>query len=410
MKRARTYVEMRFAAQLEPCPTCGTTVAGEFEIRRGADSVWCSWKCPQCGTLRTLEFGIGSKPDLAPPAVRFELGPGASELISPQAFLDELTKMAARIPADPATLAGTAWDAAFDAAIRATTCATELLKMLPAGSDRIVGTSDVRLTRSWLERERDRLRAAVDGFVADRERRKANAVEPPPPTGTIDRAALEAHEAWLRRGGTGDGRIVSRNLHSAGVRYGSIVITSADIADSDFTDAYLELARLDKTVLTRCTFERADLAGSSVAEAVITGGNWKRARLAALLLMGARVTETDFSHSDLERSLWTDARVSGAIFDGARFGNGRFDRAVFERCRFRDASFAKLLDTPEPTSTDAQFIDCDFSGTDWTARNLKNTTFVRCTFKGARGKPVATDGLTVRDCDVELSALIAQLH
>lgn len=376
MKGARTSAEMRFVAKLEACPSCGVHELGTLQILRGDGVIFMKWDCPRCRTARTVAVPVEGNPLLAPVPARFELGEGPSEIISAETFLDELTKAMARVPEDPSTLAPAEWEAGFDAAIYAMTCVTELLKMPSSGST------------TKLEADRDRMNAAVERFIADRPRHTIDVTRhaPPDPIGKIDRASLLAHRDWVARGGIGEGRLVLRNQRVAGERYGNIQATSADIADSAFRNVDMSWARLDKTKLTRCVFDGADLAGGTVADAVITGGSWRRARLAALYFTNARVRETDFSESDLERALFWDARVSDAIFDGVRFGNARFDRAVFERCRFRGASFAKILDTPEPTSKGAQFIDCDFTDTDWTGRNVEDTTFVRCEFQGARGR------------------------
>lgn len=411
MKRARTVKEIDFATSLQPCPQCGARETGTSKLRQVGSNWLALWNCPQCGADRKLEFIASSNPVLAPRPAFYELGQGVSELIPADAFLDELVAAQSKIPADPTALDVRPWRAGDAVVKRALICVNELVKMIGSGADRVPNTTDSRLTRTWLESERGKLEAVAKRYLDDSQRIQALelANEPPAPTGTLDRAALEAHLQWRGRGGQGAGRLVLRHHQLQERRFGSLDVRGAELADCDLTTADLSGAMLDDATITSCKLTGANLEMASLSNATITGGSWTRARMAAMILSGARIDGVDFSKSDLDRSRWSDAHVQSASFESVRFGNSTFDRAVFERCTFKDASFAKATETPEPT-THAKFVDCDFSNTDWTGRDLRKSTFERCTFRNAHGKPSATDGMMLRDCDVDAVGLVARLH
>lgn len=411
MKRARTVKEIDFATSLTPCPQCGARETGDSKLRQVGVQWLALWNCPRCGADRKLEVATFSDPLFAPPPAYYELGQGVSELIDPETFLAELVAAQALIPAEPTALDVGPWRAGDAAIKRALICVNELSKMISADADRVPNTTDSRLTRAWLDGERSKLEAIAKRYLDDSQRvqRLELANEPPPPIGNVDRAALEAHLQWRAREGRGEGRLVLRHHRLQERRFGSVDFRGAELSDCDLTKANLSGAMLDDATLLNCILSGANLDMASFSKATISGGSWTRARLAAVIFDSARVDGTDFTKSDLERARWSDAHVTGATFDGARIGNSTFDGAAFERCSFKDASFAKATDTPEPT-TKAKFVACDFTSTDWSGRDLRNATFERCTFRGAHGKPSATDGMTLRDCDVDAAALTAQLR
>jgi hypothetical protein len=164
---ARTNAEAHLYMDLHPC-TCGeiqiartssvvTTPAGELASR-------FSGHCPQDGSEREFLFRIPDR--VLPPAAEVRYGgPEPSELIDPGEWMSVADAFARSVPADAAALAGDGLATARSMLVHAAAAVDEVLKFVPAGSDRV----------------------PEEAFVTDRGR-AAHAKEP----GRFRRARLEA--------------------------------------------------------------------------------------------------------------------------------------------------------------------------------------------------------------------------
>ncbi|HSN30348.1 MAG TPA: pentapeptide repeat-containing protein [Kofleriaceae bacterium] len=393
MKRARSIEEMRFAASLEPCPSCGSSLVGDLAVSGQGGQWTLRGSCPSCAAPRSFTFTAIGNPTTTPVG-RYDLGPLGSELITPDQFLEVWNEASGRVPSDPSKLSPALRARAADELTRALTAIFELTKLIPFGAAEVPGSSDPHLKRSWLKEEYMRLRVLVGKYT---------------PARSVDRDTLAAHAAYVKAGAKGPGRLALVDRKLVGESYDSVDLTFAEIRRCDGTRIDFSDARLEHALLEQDTFTLAQLRSTVFTNAVIRGGTWTRIDASTARFNEAQIDGTDMSRSELEGSLWYDAKVTGARFDGSRFGNAVFDRATFQRCSFVGASFAKFSKSPEPTSAEAQFIDCDLRQTDWTNRDLGGTTFVRCKLGGALGKPASTSGLVLRDCGVDLPGFLAQL-
>jgi uncharacterized protein YjbI with pentapeptide repeats len=165
------------------------------------------------------------------------------------------------------------------------------------------------------------------------------------PASTIGQEALDAHAAWLGRGGKGGGYVSIEGKAMAEEFYGPFNLTFASIVDCNLAKVDMGYAIFDEANLDRVVFTRAILNGASITNAVIKGGTWTRAYLSIAKFNSAEITGTDFSQADLERTQWYRAKVRGATFESARFGNAVFDGARFEGCDFRHASSTRSCPT-----------------------------------------------------------------
>src|SRR6185312_10481085 len=163
MKLVRTTRELVFAAELDPCPSCGLRDASKLKYRGSGTNWFLAGPCPRCGTARNIKFQAAGDP-LETKAPQYELGPGPSTWLSAQQLL-ELFDLTPPIR-DPSTVRGSDWSDALAALDHARTCINELLKLESRGSD-------PRLQRSWLETERDRLAAVQRAYVAEMPRASA---------------------------------------------------------------------------------------------------------------------------------------------------------------------------------------------------------------------------------------------
>lgn len=393
MKRARSVEEMRFAARLEPCPWCGSSLPGDLAVSEQGGQWTLRGSCPSCGAPRSFTYAAVGNAAITPVG-RYDLGPLGSQLITPEQFLEAWEQASGRVPSDPSKLSSSLRARAADELTRALTAIFELIKLIPYGAPQVPGTSDPHLARAWLKEEYVRLRVLVAKYA---------------PARSIGAEALAAHAAFVKAGAKGSGRLALLDRKLVGESYDSVDLTFAELRRCDATRIDLSDARLEYALLEQDTFTLALLRSTVFTNAVIRGGNWTRIDASTARFNEAEIDGTDLSRSELEGSLWYGAKVTSARFDGSHFGNAVFDRATFQRCSFVGASFAKFSKSPEPTSAEAQFVDCDLRQTDWTNRDLGGTTFVRCKLDGALGKPAATQGLVLRDCGVDAAGFLAQL-
>lgn len=393
VKCARTVEEMRFAASLEPCPSCQSSALGDLALSNQGAEWTLRGSCPSCGAPRRFAYMAMGNPTITP-AGRYDLGPLGSELITPDQFLNAWAEASARLPSDPSNLSPALRARAADELTRATTAVMELIKLIPYNAKEVPGSSDPRLQRASLKAEYMRLRVLETKYQ---------------PPCSIDRAALAAHAGYVRAGAKGPGRLALLDRKLVGESYKCVDLTFVEMRRCDCTRIDLSEARLERALLEDDTFALALLRETVLVNATIRGGTWTKLDGSTARFNEARIDGADMSRSELEASLWCDANVANAKFDGSHFGNAVFDRATFQRCSFVAASFAMFSKSPEPTSAEARFVDCDLRDTDWKKRDLRGTTFVRCNFAGAHGKPTATDGLVLQDCSVDVAGLLAQL-
>lgn len=93
----------------------------------------------------------------------------------------------------------------------------------------------------------------------------------------------EAHEAWLARGRTGDGRLVLSRVKITAKLAGAD-LRGADFEMCDFDGASLENALLDGARLRGCSLERADLRHTSAIDARLEDCDLRKSAIAGLVI------------------------------------------------------------------------------------------------------------------------------
>jgi hypothetical protein len=138
---ARTNAEAHLYMDLHPC-ACGeirfprtssvvTTPEGEPASRYAGT-------CPQDGAEREFMFRLPERVLPPPPDGAMEYGgPEPSELIDPGEWLSVADAFARSVPADPASLDGDGHAAARSMLVHATAAVDEVLKFIPASTDRV---------------------------------------------------------------------------------------------------------------------------------------------------------------------------------------------------------------------------------------------------------------------------------
>jgi len=187
--RARSILEMQFAASLEPCPRCGTRIGAQELSLAGQDDAWAlTGDCPTCALPRAFTFRSYGDP-LTGPAPRDEVGgPAPSEIISPRRWIDEIERLRPLVQDDPTQLDIDAWTASRDANRRTLVCVNELRKFVPAGAERIPDEvlaegerADAiarreRYAVAWMTSVRERCLQTRARYIADMPRIEARMV------------------------------------------------------------------------------------------------------------------------------------------------------------------------------------------------------------------------------------------
>jgi uncharacterized protein YjbI with pentapeptide repeats len=409
--RARTTTEMLFAASLVPCPHCQTTEPARLDLFGGGEYWSLTGHCARCQAKRVFGWNTEGHPNQGAVPMG-QLGDARpSQIIRVGQLMAELDRLLP-IACEPAGLAPADWRASLAAILRAHTCLHELLKFVPAGMQIIPDTrltDDERADRAarreryrkpWLEGELDRLRALCDRYREDAPRIWALEEPPAPRRGAIDRASLEAHEAWLRAGRAGPGRLEVAGCDARGLRLAGVRFEAARLERVTLDGALLEAARMMEAELRDLSAVGARCSSIDLTRATIVGGSFEHAVMPLAVFDGATIDRVSFAGAVLDRTTWQGAEVSGASFEVAAFANVRLDGGRFRACDLRRADFRIGPAGIMATSAGAVFEDCDLRGSRWDGHDLSGASFVRCRMHGVSGRPSALAGLTIEAPDL----------
>jgi uncharacterized protein YjbI with pentapeptide repeats len=373
---------MRFKVSLSQCDRCRHRVSPGALRLVGSDQAWAfTGSCANCQA--PLAFTFRTKGDPHGPLPSGELGgPEPSEILTLTELAAEVERLAPLVPADPTSLEPAVWREGRDANWRLGVCLKEIAKMPQA-------LQPEGPLLAWLQTRREAYDSALAAFVADVPR--IDALERPASAATrrpieISREMGRAHEAWVKRGGVGEGRLeLTDAVVAAGTRIGAAELRGARLSHAVLAGVDLGYAHLDGAELRGSSLANANLTGASLRRAQVEHTSFDAAAMALAKLDDASVSDARFVGADLDRSQWCDAHVRDTVFDGARFGNAALDRATFERCSFRGTDLSPTTRAPVPTTQGARFIDCDLRESRWSGRDVSLAEFVRCHSDGAEG-------------------------
>jgi uncharacterized protein YjbI with pentapeptide repeats len=321
-----------------------------------------------CGRTRSYAWQTEGHPNEGAVPLR-QLGDARpSEIISASAFAAELERLAPLAGADPTTLDPAEWRASLAATERSLTCLYELLKHEPPD----------RATR---EAELERLLARRKRYGDDAPRIWALEAQGHTETvarGAIDRDALRAHEAWVRAGRSGPGRLDVVGFDARGARLAGVLFEGARLERVVFDGALLEAARMIDAELVDVSARAARATSLALGRATLARGTFAGATLALATFVEARIDGTSFERADLDRTDWRGAVVTGASFADTVLGNAWLDGGTFRACTFERADLRPRVSGLRATRTDALFEDCDLRGASWDGRDISRARFVRC--------------------------------
>lgn len=414
-KRAHSLSELFFALSMRPCGACGAYSLSPAvqDIRRiasdvtdGTDVYQVSIPCDGCGRERgaiaytVRDPIVSSEPD--------DLGsPEPSQLLSPAELFEEEARVFPRIASEPETLAPAEWKRSIDHLYQALTCVNELGKY--AELDSVPG----QYTLASLPAARAALHDLLDRYKQDEPRYQMTLAEEHPsevPVGLLSKDAMQAHMSWLARGRVGEGRLVLKNQRVQNktlpalraIRWEHVEAFGVRAMLGDFSGS-----EFVATTWRDCNFEQCDFVSVQLQESLFSS-----CRLQGASFKAARLSSCSFRESHASRSDWSEAVCEAITFERCALQNATFDGARFKGCAFLGQQLDGTQDFAHlATTRGARFEDCDLRETDWLGRDLSGATFVRCKLAGAKGRPVAMEGVTLEDCDVsegELRKMLAR--
>jgi uncharacterized protein YjbI with pentapeptide repeats len=413
----RSALEMAYFIEAAPCPRCGAhNAVDDYDLKsgiseRGGDEIFMFGECPACGAARAFHFHAPDGAFSADVDV-FELGgPQPSTVLDPHQLMAELDRQESLMPEDPP--AGDPGPVR-DAIARALTTIVELDKFIPPGADEVppaafrtqAGRDDLRQRpsrygRSWLEVCKQRLAQRHQRYNAEAAAAAAAAPgEPTAPTlGTLDAASLEAHLQWVRRRGTGAGRLSLHGVRAAGAKIGAKELSGAIFADCLFDGADICHATIASAQLHRVSLRGAGLASTSFAGSLIRDSVFDGAGMVHARMGDAAIERCSFADAELDLSTWYRTKAAGCSFARVRFGNAALDQASFTDCDFRGADLALRSPQPLGTTWRTRFERCDLREVTWTGRSLGGALFVDCKL-GGDGKPSIDGAVTIERAEV----------
>jgi uncharacterized protein YjbI with pentapeptide repeats len=428
---AQTLVEMDFALSLLPCSECG---AYERDPRKygtwahpleddAHNSLYTSYcKCPGCHEQRQLVSWTVNNPPISCSWLHL-VGDSPSQIIEPWQFVTEIDRLRQTISLAPAELKWKTFYSNSDELDRALLCANELRKFIVEGEYVIAQGEYTERGRAHRAANQHRYQSTeVVAIHAELESLNARYIEEVPrihteelaekgppkvPVGNLDRDAMMAHEAWLARGRTGDGRLILK--HQDIVDTNMPHVEGALFEGVKFSGVRAFANSFAKSEILDVTFERSNLQTSNLKEAKVETSTFVGCNINLVHFDGATINKSKFSQCELARTRWLKAVVTASSFDDVMFHDAKLDGIKMSACDLRGNYFGASNNAQMATTVNARFEDCDFRGTGWRGRDLSGATFIRCKFAGSRGVPRAHSGLSLRDCDVTLAEFLTML-
>lgn len=154
-------------------------------------------------------------------------------------------------------------------------------------------------------------------------------------------------------------------------------------------DAILSVLDLDDLDLSGATFRRARIEQCHMVTSTLSRGCFDE----------AKVDRSDLSRTNLERSRWCGAVVTGSRLAGAVMIDTTLDGARFVECDLRGVDLSIVNRGELATSLRAEFVRCDLRESKWCRRVLSGARLIDCKLYGSHGPPVL-DGTEIERSDL----------
>lgn len=389
--RPRTLAEELLYIECHPCD-CGERAldsASSLILRDGHMMDVRTGKCGACGRERSFEFVAPATPQWRD---EVGLGAGSSNILDPEEILAASDRLAKSVKSDDGPSLPADQRAAWHVAMRrAAAYVADVVASTPDGAQK-----DRLAARLW------EYRLSVARLKPRRDPSSFPTVFRGTTLAVINRAAGDAHKAWLKRGRVGEGRFVAQEANLADAPIGPAELTAARFVRCKLTRAKLGMAKLREVEMIDCLCDEAVFAQALSEDAWIRNSVFMNADLRMVLWQRCRIHGAEMSQARLDRARFDDGEVEDVRFDSALVRDATFDRAIVVDCDFRNAD----LSLAEPrlklcSMRNAAFIRCDFRGTKWDGRRVGGTLFEDCQFDGATGTPTIESPNQVVRADVK---------
>ena len=215
----------------------------------------------------------------------------------------------------------------------------------------------------------------------------------------FSRKRTDAHRNWVKRGFTGEGRLVEENNNLAGFD-GQIprqlprirlvgcklnnsniqraIFDEGEIIDCNWNNSYFCDSRFDRAQIQNCDFVEVNFGHTALREVRVEGGNW--------------------SKSNCDKTRLQKAQINGVKFRYSTFRNAKLNEAKFVNCDFLKTNFTQA----DATST--VFENCDFGGANMNQIKLDNATFKNCNFFGSYSDLETLESVNIINADMSYDA------
>ena len=163
------------------------------------------------------------------------------------------------------------------------------------------------------------------------------------------------------------------------------IFTKAEVGRVDFSRAWLAAATFETTRATGANFADANLTNfRSGLKADFTGAVFDRVKAPGSIWRGVILDGSNFSASNLARSLFEDASLKGAVFDRCDLLQAGFEDAVLQGA----------------VLTNANLMRANFTGADLTQAKLDGSSLYEAVFRDT-----VLEGATWRDANIKKTRL-----
>lgn len=382
----RSRYEVDYFIAGSRCHACDGAGLGRVAPQYGAGTV--SGFCGKCQAMREFRFvPVTSSGPIEP----FHMAPGteastvydAAEL---RALADAALATVPRNPTEHPTVAAY----------------TEARKALVRGYTALVELAKHRADDRELAEEIAATDALYEAYDAAKTAVASRPGAQPAPRGIEDR--LRQHQAWVARGGAGDGRLEFRDE----------VWTGGGFDYARWSRIRMVGTRFERVDLRHADLTEAELERSQLLECRLSSSTWNRARLTSCDLRGSRLGLADLDATEVVggdwrevfagRTRWRASTMRDVDLRGAALTDSELSAVVFERCDLRSANLGRLdYQLKLGQFTDVRFVDCDLRGAKLDGAILLNVQFVRCKLADIEGTPEVRSQTAATDCDLSPS-------
>ena len=215
---------------------------------------------------------------------------------------------------------------------------------------------------------------------------------------------MRAHEAWLRRGRTGAGRLELTDANLKNARPPSARLSFARLDRCDISCAQFQLFQLDGIELLSCHGHGANLLGSNMNGATIDACDLPEAVISGAWLDQCSVRSTSFVGTHGDRASFEGSKFTNVDFSDGNLADPRMVGTTFLECRFERADLRMTANLPRLARVEeTEFVGCDLRSVAIDGLRMRGVKFIRCRMHGIQGKPVLEGPVEVIDPDLSVA-------